>query len=328
MKQEEILKKVGQIIDDLKDQHQYLSETQNYNLLELELFTANADFLIDHIEILKKLQIAKKQNNTAEEPIKPAEETEPETPVEITTTIETSITQQVNHTVQAKANHMFELPEKPEEMMFEFEQNIEVQHMYDRELSAEESKLLQEKQDLFAKLNVVNTAQNTFTTPYMGEPKVSDITQPEDKISLVEQEILEINPAAVDSKIINQTPNIKPENSIEAVENEVLQEKKITLNEFLSPQNNNQNISSRLSSMATSDLKSAISLNDKMIFIKQLFNGYNLAYSEAIEILNRLDSFESADNFLQKNYAIKNKWLDKQEVVDRFYEILNRRYVN
>ena len=64
-----------------------------------------------------------------------------------------------------------------------------------------------------------------------------------------------------------------------------------------------------------------------MIFIKELFNGYNLAYSEAIEILNRFDSFVAADNFLQKNYAVKNKWLDKQEIVDRFYEVLNRRYI-
>src|SRR5690606_2911189 len=54
------------------------------------------------------------------------------------------------------------------------------------------------------------------------------------------------------------------------------------------------------------DLKSAISLNDKLLFIKDLFNGYSLAYSEAIELLNRYDDFASADAFLQANYAQKN----------------------
>lgn len=55
MRKEEILKKIGVIINDLKDQQQYLAVTEDYNDLELELFTANADFLTDHIEILKKL---------------------------------------------------------------------------------------------------------------------------------------------------------------------------------------------------------------------------------------------------------------------------------
>lgn len=75
------------------------------------------------------------------------------------------------------------------------------------------------------------------------------------------------------------------------------------------------------------DLKSAISLNDKLLFIKDLFNGYSLAYSEAIELLNRYDHMDEADAFLQSNYAVKNQWTSKQETVDKLYAILQRRYV-
>lgn len=75
-----------------------------------------------------------------------------------------------------------------------------------------------------------------------------------------------------------------------------------------------------------SDLKSAISLNDKLLFIKDLFNGYSLAYSEAIELLNRYDSLEEADEFLQTNYAVKNQWATRKETVDKLYVILQRRY--
>lgn len=75
-----------------------------------------------------------------------------------------------------------------------------------------------------------------------------------------------------------------------------------------------------------SDLKSAISLNDKLLFIKDLFNGYSLAYSEAIELLNRYDSLEEADEFLQTNYAVKNQWANRQETTDKLYAILKRRY--
>lgn len=75
-----------------------------------------------------------------------------------------------------------------------------------------------------------------------------------------------------------------------------------------------------------SDIKSAISLNDKLLFIKDLFNGYSLAYSEAIELLNRYDDFASADAFLQTNYAKKNNWTDKPETVDKLYAILRKRF--
>jgi hypothetical protein len=57
MNQQEILKKIGGIIAELKDQYSYLeASSDSLNALELELFMANANFLTDHIEILKKIQ--------------------------------------------------------------------------------------------------------------------------------------------------------------------------------------------------------------------------------------------------------------------------------
>ena len=74
------------------------------------------------------------------------------------------------------------------------------------------------------------------------------------------------------------------------------------------------------------DIKSAISLNDKLLFIKDLFNGYSLAYSEAVELLNRYDDFTAADRFLQANYAQKNNWVEKPDTVEKLYAILRKRF--
>jgi len=87
-----------------------------------------------------------------------------------------------------------------------------------------------------------------------------------------------------------------------------------------------QGTSNRNEQARITDLKSAVSLNDKLLFIKDLFNGYSLAYSEAIELLNRYDSLEEADEFLKSNYAVKNQWASRQETVDKLYAILKRRY--
>lgn len=76
------------------------------------------------------------------------------------------------------------------------------------------------------------------------------------------------------------------------------------------------------------DLKTSINLNDKLLFIKDLFNGYSLAYSEAIELLNRYRSFAEADAFLQTNYALKNNWADKPQTVEKLYVVLRKKFLN
>jgi hypothetical protein len=93
----------------------------------------------------------------------------------------------------------------------------------------------------------------------------------------------------------------------------------------------NQKISAQMGKtepalLPITDLKSAITLNDKLLFVKDLFNGYSLAYSEAIEILNRFTGLEEADTFLKKNYSTKNNWESKPQTTEKFYELLKRRY--
>lgn len=108
----------------------------------------------------------------------------------------------------------------------------------------------------------------------------------------------------------------------------------LTLNELIQQQkqagvSNTQKFATSSASSAdkVTDLKSAISLNDKLLFIKDLFNGYSLAYSEAIELLNRFDNFSEADAFLQTNYAMKNGWSQKSQTVEKLYIVLRKRFL-
>lgn len=107
----------------------------------------------------------------------------------------------------------------------------------------------------------------------------------------------------------------------------------MTLNEIIQRQKqtgstNTQTFkaTSNKSSKRSVDLKTAVNLNDKLIIIKDLFNGYTLAYSEAIELLNRCGTMQEADDFLQNNYAAKNNWSAKPQSVDKLYEILKKKF--
>jgi len=101
---------------------------------------------------------------------------------------------------------------------------------------------------------------------------------------------------------------------------------KPTLNDILSGNTSAKSFGAGTTRMPVTDLKQAISLNDKMRYIKDLFNGYNLAYAEAIDLLNKMPDFKTADAFLQNNYAVKNNWAAKQETAEQFYELLNQRF--
>ena len=103
----------------------------------------------------------------------------------------------------------------------------------------------------------------------------------------------------------------------------------LSINEIMSAQRKtgtNPILGAQRGEGTISDLKTAISLNDKLLFIKDLFNGYSLAYSEAIELLNRYDDFASAEAFLKTNYAAKNNWAEKPATVDKLYTIMRKRF--
>ncbi|RZK78040.1 MAG: hypothetical protein EOO85_07330 [Pedobacter sp.] len=99
-----------------------------------------------------------------------------------------------------------------------------------------------------------------------------------------------------------------------------------TLNDLLAASQNPNNYNQNNAAPAITDLKKAVNLNEKLLYIKDLFNGYNLAYSEAIDIINKLPDFNSAETFLKNNYAVKNNWQAKQSTVDKFYALLKQRF--
>lgn len=339
MNKQQILRKIGEIIQELNEQHQYLKNTEDISLLELELFTANADFLIDHIEILKKLSAAPPakakeiESKVVEETLE-KEIVEPKMK-EFSEDSQEILEQETEASEEETDGPMFDFSfeGEPTEMIFDFEKKIKVEEVFDRELSDEEREFLktkeqklEEKEELIEEDSAEYNFEEEVETEEEGEPEEDG---PEPFLVFKEEEEEEQLPVKEEKKEVPvpvkevpiETPKVQKVTPIE------VQEKRLTLNEMLSAKLGNKP-SGAGGSKGISDLKVSISLNDKMIFIKELFNGYNLAYSEAIEIINRFESFEAADNFLQKNYSRKNDWENKQRTVDRLYEYLNKKFVS
>lgn len=311
MKQQEVFKKIGGIIREINEQYEYLQNNAGaLNDLELELLLANAHFLADHIEVLRKLN--RQAENTAPvrgtpvsdpepvpQPVIPITQDEPVVPTPEPRYFEPEVQRVIRHEpiIEEPAPTIeFEVPAKTaitevtepaDALPFEPETIRHELTMEDIGEDWDEEPEEDEAEETYNKLNDI-----------MPEPVIAPVAEPEPV-----------------KKEVEPQPQIDVEEQI------------ITLNQKMSAQMATSRMSDHLGAQSVTDLKSAISLNDKLLYIKDLFNGYSLAYSEAIDILNRFKTFEEAEKFLQSSYAVKNNWADKQTTVDKFYELLKRRYV-
>jgi len=300
MNKKEIFKKVAGIIAELNEQYEYLSkDPENLNELELELFAANADFLSDHITILHKLNQNSKTHSPEPEPAVAAQIITPEPFVREKPSENLIIEEEVTI-----PEWKFEINDEAVQS-FDYEEKA-AHDLFDRPLTEEEMEVIEQKTQLKVQ------PENDF------EMKIEESSDSEQTVEALTE--ADINPVfgIFDENTVEETVNIATKPDAE--------EHPLTINEILASQASQSTVSSQFAQRQVKDLKSLINLNDKLVFVRDLFNGYSLAYSEAIEILNRFESFESADNFLKQNYSSKNNWAEKQNVADKFYEILNQRF--
>lgn len=70
------------------------------------------------------------------------------------------------------------------------------------------------------------------------------------------------------------------------------------------------------------DISRAIGINDKILFVKQLFNGDHQSYINAVAMLNAFESFAHAENHIREMFD----WDHEDPTVMKFMEIIKRRY--
>ena len=70
-----------------------------------------------------------------------------------------------------------------------------------------------------------------------------------------------------------------------------------------------------------------IALNDRLIFIKQLFEGKSEDYTRVLSQINTMTSYEEAASFIK--HQVKpdyNNWSNKEDYIDRFMIIVEKRF--
>lgn len=74
------------------------------------------------------------------------------------------------------------------------------------------------------------------------------------------------------------------------------------------------------------DLKKAIGINDRYLFINELFRGDETMYERSLKTINGFDIFPEAQYWIQRELKVKLGWNDHSETVDHFDQIVKRRF--
>ena len=74
------------------------------------------------------------------------------------------------------------------------------------------------------------------------------------------------------------------------------------------------------------DLKKAIGVNDRFLFINDLFRGDEVAYERSIKTINSFSILPEAEYWIQRELKVKNGWDNSDEVVKQFYQLVKRRF--
>lgn len=74
------------------------------------------------------------------------------------------------------------------------------------------------------------------------------------------------------------------------------------------------------------DLKKAIGVNDRFLYINELFRGDESMYERSIKTINSFSILPEAEYWIQRELKVKLGWSDGNETVKEFTQLVKRRF--
>jgi hypothetical protein len=155
--------------------------------------------------------------------------------------------------------------------------------------------------------------------------KLADYTEPVHVITgkaIEEPELIEKQEAKITVKPVEKKESL-PVSGTEKEEPKILGDmfrKEKSLNDILSDQSK---LDSRLNSMPISSLTSSIGINDRFLYIRELFGGDTNRFNESVKLIDTLSTIQDAIEYLKANH----QWLNN-ETSQKFLSLVKRRFSN
>jgi hypothetical protein len=83
---------------------------------------------------------------------------------------------------------------------------------------------------------------------------------------------------------------------------------------------------SALNDAPVRDLKKAIGINDRYVFVNQLFRGDEAMYERSIKTINAFRILPEAEYWMERELKVKLGWDENRDVTRHFYQLVKRRF--
>jgi hypothetical protein len=96
------------------------------------------------------------------------------------------------------------------------------------------------------------------------------------------------------------------------------------LNDKLKEQN--RELAQKFQDVPIKDLRKAIGINDRYLYINELFNGDEAMFERSVKTLNHFSILPEAEFWMQRELRIKLGWKEDNPLVQQFVQLVRRRF--
>lgn len=166
----------------------------------------------------------------------------------------------------------------------------------------------------------VTTDQPATDIVPKNEPQESLPFQP-NKIQ-VDIEEVPVRPRAFN--VLEEVPTLAHQPQVQEL-NDVIGKLSESLNDKLSEKKTE--LAEKLKEEPLRDIKKAIGLNDRFIFISELFRGDEAMYERSLKTINHFSIYPEAEFWIQRELKLKLGWKEDHPFVKQFDQLVRRRFL-
>ncbi len=74
------------------------------------------------------------------------------------------------------------------------------------------------------------------------------------------------------------------------------------------------------------DLRKAIGINARFVFVNELFRGDEVMYERSIKTINSFNIYPEAEYWINRELKTKIGWNENKDLVQHFYQLVRRRF--
>ncbi len=119
---------------------------------------------------------------------------------------------------------------------------------------------------------------------------------------------------------------------VNSVHKEVLELNEILVAQYEQPELNERlreektEVATALQSAPVRDLKKAVGINDRYLFVNELFRGDESMYERSMKTINGFTIYPEAQYWIERELKVKMGWDDRCETVKLFDQLIRRRF--